>query len=306
MDRYDLIKHSIKCPLYKFKSGLLSPLGINLYRDLYEQGNISVEAYNKLLGWCDLCKLCSEAYQYVKKCWEDAFSDSVDLSLDVIEEGVKYFLVPEVLYNNVGISIVLKNLINRLNYFGFEVGLSIYTGFPYKFIEASLYGFRDIRRIFKGMLLSEGIDDIIVIDRYTNELVGRPTKLYVQSPSKLINDILTLSNIYPVKSGLLTIHLINSVYKFYRKELLFLNRYIGLIPQIYVKLSSERYGLGFSPLFRDYTDILISYFKTHLPSTTYIVSTVDPLIYSLLREALYKRYAISYLPLLILSILRKY
>lgn len=306
MDRYDLIKYSIECPLYRFKSGLLSPLGINLYRALFKEGSISTKIYGKSLEWCDLCGFCSKVYPYVKKCWGEVLGNKEDLSIDVIEDGVKYILIPEVLYKNVGLSLVLKNLMDRFNYFGFEIGLSVYSAFPYIFIEGSLYGFRDVRRVFREALLSKGIDDIIFIDRYTNKLVGRSTKLSVETPSRLINNILTRSDVYPFKTGLLKVNLLNSVYKFYRGELLSISKYIGIIPQLYVKLSSERYGLGFSPLFRDYIELLTSYFNIHIPSTTYIVSTVDPLLYSLLREALYKRYAISYLPLLVLSILRKY
>ncbi len=306
MDRESLVRYSVDCPLYRFKSGILSPRGIYTYKTLFEEGVISRDLYRKSVEWCDLCGLCKSLYEFMKGCWREVLEYDGVFDIEVVEEGVKHILLPKVLYGIDGLSNMVDNLVDRLKNLGFEVGISIYNGFPEMYLYASINGFRELRRAFWKKLLSKGIDDIIVLDRYTYEMVGRTVRLVVDTPSKLVNDILTRRDVYPLKTGVLKINLLNSVYRFYRRELISLSRYITLIPQFHVTLSSDRYGFGFAPLYEGYTQLFKAYLDVHLPYTAYIISTVDPVTYIVLRRTICKRYAVSYLPLLVLNILRMY
>ena len=306
MDEEALVRYSVACPLYRFKSGILSPRGIYTYKELFDGGVISKDAYRQAVEWCDLCGLCSPLYEFVRGCWEEVFEYDHTPAVEVVEEGVKQILLPRKLYEDDGISKAVGNLIERLGSFEFEVGVTIYDGFPDIYINSSIKGFREIRKAFRKDLLSKGVDDILVLDRYTFELVGMSVKFVTTTPSKLVSDILTRRDVYPLKTGVLKVNLLNSNYKFYRRELLTLSRYIRIIPQLHVVLSSDRYGFGFAPLYEEYNEYFKAYLDVHLPYTAYIISTVDPMVYMVLRRVISRRYAVSYLPLLVLNILRMY
>jgi len=306
MDKEALVRYSVKCPLYKYMSGILSPRGINMYISLFEGGVISKEELRMSIEWCDLCGLCSPLYDYVKGSWKELLKADQQFRVDVVREGVKQIVLPRKLYEAMGISNIIENLIDRLYNFGFEVGLSLFDGLPDIYVKALIYGFRDVRRVFRKELLSKGIDDLIILDRYTYHLVGGSIKLITTTPSKLVSDILTRSEVYPLKTGVLKVNLLNSTYKFYRRELLALSRYVRIIPQLHIVLSSDRYGFGFAPLYDGYDGLFKSYLDVHLPYTAYIISTIDPFVYVVLRKAVHREYAVSYFPLLVLNILRMY
>lgn len=306
MDDTSLIRYSAACPLYKFKSGFLSPRGIYTYKRLFDDGVISKDIYRRAIEWCDLCGLCVPLYESVRSCWGEVLRSNQRPEVEVIEEGIKQIILPRELYDEDSVLKAIRNFIERLSSFGFEVGISVYNGFPDVYIDACINGFNKARKAFREALVSKGIDDILVIDRYTYELVGMSVKILTTTPSKILSDILTRRNIYPFKTGVLKVNLLNSIYKFYRRELLTLTKYIRIIPQLHIVISSDRYGFGFAPLYEGYSEYFKAYLDVHIPFTAYVISTVDPIIYLVLRRAMRRRYAVSYLPLLILNILRMY
>ncbi len=298
-----ILKDSFKCPLNPIMSMHLSPRGILEVKNLFEEGLVSEDTFRKLIMWCDLCGLCDMSFEYVKDTVLSLYErEDPHLEIEVLHEGIKHIIIPYELYATEVFKSVIEGMVDKFSELGFDYGLVVYKNFP------SIY-FKDV---FLGRkyslvkpLLEKGLNDLIVLDKYSYQILKTP-KLAISSISWIVSDIITMVDVYPIKMSPLTIHLLNTRYKFYRAELIRMFKVIRLIPYIKIQVSRRRYGFALAGLDSDLLGFITKYLDIRIPNSTYILSTVDPLVYTVFGGGLYKRFAISFLPFLILNIFRKY
>ena len=298
-----LLEDSFKCPLNPIMSMHLSPRGILEVKKLFERGLVSEDIFRKFIIWCDLCGFCDMSFEYVKDIVLSLYKiDESHVEIEVLQEGIKHIVIPYELYATEIFNSVIEGMVDKFSELGFDYGLVVYKNFPYIYFKDVFLG---RKYSLVRSLLEEGLNDLIVLDKYSYKILKTP-KLSISSISWIVSDIITMVDVYPIKMSPLTIHLLNTRYKFYRAELIRMFKVIRLIPYIKIQVSRRRYGFALAGLDYDLLKFITKYLDIRIPNSTYILSTVDPFVYTVFRGGLYKRVAISFLPFLILNIFRKY
>ncbi|GEM_PF-5786799 len=303
MDEIDLdviLIESLKCPLYPLASELLSPRGIFEAFKLYKEGRLEDNEYLEHIGWCDLCGLCDGVFKSVEKIWIDSFGiGEEDIEIEVVRDGMYHLILPKSLYRLNDFGYLIDFIVDRSRDLGLDVGIATLNVDSFTSLVSSIR--EDLDEIFRDI----GINKVILLDKYTYQKLRGRRGIRIWSLSQLVDSLYSRADIYPVNIPKIHLNILNSIYRFYRHEYKTYLRIISTIPSLEASISKERFGSAFTSFYDRYSSVLAKYIDFKIPPSAYIISTVDPYLYLIVRRYLRKKYVISFTPTLLIGLIRR-
>jgi len=310
----DILKASEGCPLKYNPSMSNTP---RMIYDLFNKGlykELNWDKIKEYILWCDSCGLCGDNISnYIKKLRSSILREYLDdaekfMDIKFSFEGrySRAIYLDNLFKSDGGKSIlsVLNNLSRLYN------PLSIIIGPNLALIDI----FREIIDInyideLSKIISENGVKELIVIDKYTYKyLLGYAKEVKITPLSVYIRRVSRIESFYFKKPPKINIYILNTPYKFYRKEYKTYLGIIGTIPSINAIISRRRFGLGMLPIVDgDSLKYYINYINTYIHEKVKIIGTVDPYLYLSLYKYLPRRsIVLAYLPNLLTSLLDKF
>ena len=300
IDMEKVLNDSMLCPIYPLYSELLSPRGIIEAYKLMSEGSIFSDEHRRWIVWCDLCGMCSDTYEIVKEIRLGVINtERPNIDVKIEKDGLAHIVTTHILYRSSEFGYLIDFIVDRLGELGLDIG--VVTLDPGDLILLSMDKSQDP----KSLLDELSINRAIVLDKYSYKWLKRAAGIKILRLSQVLNSVVTRSDIYPIKIPNIKANLLNSAYKFYRIEYRNYLKILSTLPSIDVSISKERFGSAFIYIDHEFSKDLAKYIMFKIPPSAYIVSTVDPYLYLVIRRHLRKRYAISFTPALLAGMFRR-
>jgi len=310
----DILKASEKCPLKYNPSMSTTP---RMIYDLFNKGlykELNWDSIKEYILWCDSCGLCGDNISnYIKRLRSSILREYLNEVKKVI--NIKFSFegtYPRAIYlDNLFKLDEGKSILSTLNNLSKLYNpLSIIMGPNLAFID-TFSEIIDINYVEElSRIISEnGIKELIAIDKYTYRyLLSYVKKVKIIPLSMYIRRISRIESFYFKKPPRMNIYILNTPYKFYRKEYKTYLGIINTIPSINAVISRRRFGLGMLPITDgDSLKHYINYIDTYIHEKVKIIGTVDPYLYLSLYKYLPRRsIVLIYLPSLLTGLLDKF
>ena len=305
------LEASFKCPLHYIGGLVTTP---RLFIE-YAYIDSNKEHILQDLAWCDGCGICGETiknliddfYNSHKEAYHHLYREHINLDINIEKEGSIYLYVGRDFITKLPKSIeITQEYLALLNV---PAGLVKGPNSQILFFLDRL-GYKYGKEIV-DKLSSKGVKNIITIDRYSYNLLRKYVsrkEINILPLSSIIKNLVEREDIVFSKVPDIYVHILNSPYSYYRRELKTYSKIFNFLPWIHLYISKKRFGLGFLELsmnnflFKNYVAVVNSY----IPSRAKMVSTVDPILYSYLYNYLRnKSFVLSYLPNIILGLMHR-